>query len=560
MSRKALVVLTVVLLVVAGIAYLLFSHGRTATEAVELLDQGGEKLLRERARPARGSPRVVLIALDGVGDAVLREALAAGAMPHLQALLGAPAGDNGVFPAGYWAPDVLSILPSTTMAAWSAVYTGEPPAMNGVPGNEWFVREEMRFYAPAPVSVADPADALRMYTDGLVGAALRVPTVYERADVRSYVSMAPVHRGADFLTIPQPREVAELFAAAARGVSDDDPVEREVFAEIDREGMDMVLSTLDRRGVADFQVVYFPGVDLFTHAAANPLQQQRGYLADVVDPALGALLDAYAQVGALDSTYVVIVADHGHTPVINDDLHALEAEGTDEPPEVLRQAGFRPRPLVLGEADDAPDFQSAFAYQGALAYIYLADRSSCPTAGDPCEWSRPPRLREDIIPVVQAFDAANRHGAGVPALRGALDLIIARLPTDDRASSTLHVFDGEALVPIADHLRANPRPDLLQLEERLEGLANGPFGDRAGDVLLLARTGEEIPIEQRFYFSGIYHSWHGSPHALDSRIPLIVARRGGSGSEIRERVERVVARRRSQMDVTPLVLHLLNRP
>ena len=52
---------------------------------------------------------------------------------------------GGLYEHAYSAPNAVSILPSTTVAAWSAIFTGAPPAQNGVPGNEWFVREDMKF-------------------------------------------------------------------------------------------------------------------------------------------------------------------------------------------------------------------------------------------------------------------------------------------------------------------------------------------------------------------------------------------------------------------------------
>src|SRR3712207_1080850 len=84
------------------------------------------------------------------------------------------------------------------------------------------------------------------------------------------------------------------------------------------------------------------------------------------------------------------------------------------------------RPACVG--DDERGYQAVVAYQGAMAYVYLADRSTCPGVQDRCDWRRPPRLQEDVLPVVRAFDAAGRTGAGVPALRGALDLVFAREP------------------------------------------------------------------------------------------------------------------------------------
>src|SRR5690606_20760966 len=127
------------------------------------------------------------------------------------------------------------------------------------------------------------------------------------------------------------------------------------------------------------------------HMAEQPIESQREYVRTVIDPAVGAVLNEYRELGILEQTYVVFVSDHGHTPVVDDDRHALEADGDDEPPAVLENIGFRLRPLSL-EMDDDADFQAAYAYQGAFAYIYLADRSTCPEPGMPCDWSRAPRM------------------------------------------------------------------------------------------------------------------------------------------------------------------------
>ena len=161
---------------------------------------------------------------------------------------------------------------------------------------------------------------------------------------------------------------------------------------------------------------------------------------------------------------------------------------------------------------------------------------------------------------MRAFDAANRTGASVPQLRGTLDLIFAREPRPfGQDAAPYQVWDGERLVPVGEYLRAHPRPDLLDLERRMDGLSAGPYGNHAGDVLLLARTGVERPIGDRYYFSGIYHSWHGSPTDQDSRIPLIVAEPGGDGRQLRALVTGAVGPHPTQLDVTRLILALLSR-
>jgi hypothetical protein len=160
--------------------------------------------------------------------------------------------------------------------------------------------------------------------------------------------------------------------------------------------------------------------------------------------------------------------------------------------------------------------------------------------------------------VARAFHRANVTGEGAADMKGALDLIFARAgrPLSEDAAP-FQVFDGERLVPLPSFLDAYPRPDLLNLVERMEQLGAGPHGHRAGDVLLLTRTGLERPISERYYFAGHYHSWHGSPSAQDSRVTFIVARRGEQGAQVRARVEPLVGAQPSLLHVTPLVRELL---
>jgi hypothetical protein len=543
----------------AGLTYLLVARP-PAAELIGIVASGGERTLREPMREPGTGPRVLVFALDGVGDDELLAAVRGGRAPVMAGLLGAERTDR-LFDRAYAVPGALSILPSTTMAAWASLFTGAGAAHTGVPGNEWFAREQMRYYAPAPVSVEGHDHALESFTDDLVGRAIRVPTVYERADVRTYVSLSHIHRGADLLIMPSPAALAELVASAFEGLSDDDEtLGQEAYVDLDTNAIDNVIDAIADHGVADLQVIYFPGIDLYTHVAERPLDMQRGYLSDVIDPAIGRVLDAYRRAGVLDDTYVLFVSDHGHTPVLNDEHNAIGAGNDDEPVAVLRQQGFRMRALKLELDDDEMDFQATLAFQGAFAYVYLADRSTCVAAGSTCDWSRAPRLDHDVLPVVRAFDAANRTGAGVSALRGKLDLILARQPRPPSQDALpFQVWDGEALVDIGDYLARNPRPDLLDFERRMHALAAGPFGHRAGDVLLFAMSGALRPIEERFYFSSRYRSWHGSPDAQDSRIPLLIAHGRESGSSLRARVEAAVGSQPHQEDIAALILALLGR-
>jgi hypothetical protein len=527
----------------------------SCSPSAKLLLSGGEKVRNLPHTPPSG-PLVLIFAFDGVGYHELNKALESGRTPNLEQLLGKSRGD-GLYEHAWSAPNAISILPSTTIAAWSSIFTGATPAYHGVPGNEWFVREEMKFYAPAPVSVIETDDTRRMVTEDLVGKALMTPTLFEQAGVRSYVSLNPVYRRADIFTTIEPIAFASLMADFVHGeIMESASLKRDAYAELDENSVPKLIDAINAHGLPAIQVVYFPGIDLYTHLAPHALASEVEYLETITDPAVEQVLATYRAAGVLDRTYVLIIADHGHTPVLKE--NALGSEGADTPAAVLRAAGFRTRKFKLEPGPDEQDYQAVFAYQGAMAYVYLADRSTCAAAGQKCDWSKPPRFGAEVMPAVRAFDYVNRTGTPIPRLKGTLDLIFAR----ERAPAgqelrPFEIFDGKKLVPIYVYLAAHPRPDLLKLNERMRWLGVGPYGNRAGDIVLLARSGLTIPIEQRYYFSGPYRSWHGSPSEQDSHIPLVLACQSKDGKDLQDKVGRVAGSQPSQLDVTPLVLAIL---
>lgn len=518
--------------------------------------------------PPKPGPRVLVFAIDGAGYHELMVAIRSGKASHLQTLLGREQG-QGRFAHGYAEPHALSILPSTTVAAWSSIFTGASPAQTGVPGNEWFVREQRQFFAPAPVSVPDTDDFRKTLLEGLVGNALQTPTLYELLGVRSHVSLSQIYRGATLFTTVEPAAFVSLMTKFVTGVVLGSTVKQDVYAGIDQDSVTKLIAALKDHGVPPLQVVYLPGNDLFTHEVEEPrptkddepLPMQVAYLESVTDKAIGDVLDAYEQLGVLDETYVLVIADHGHTPVLDDDRHALGTDGDDEPPALIEKMGFRLRKFMLNPGEADQDYQATVAYQGAIAYVYLADRSTCPRKGDRCQWERPPRFEADVMTVARAFYKVNKTGNPIPQLRGALDLIFARKPQPPgKPALPFQIFDGKKLVPISTYLTRHPRPDLPQLETRMRWLSAGPYGNRAGDILLLSRSGLERPLEERFYFSGPYHSWHGSPTIQDSHIPFMLARKGDNGEKLQAIVNAVTGAFPSQLDFVPLVRALLARP
>jgi hypothetical protein len=243
--------------------------------------------------------------------------------------------------------------------------------------------------------------------------------------------------------------------------------------------------------------------------------------------------------------------------VLKDEKHALAAKNDSPVSRVLTSLGFGMRPLEL--KPDATDYTATLAYQGAIAYVYLANRAICPK-GQQCDWSKPPRFQQDVMTVARAFYRANKTGARSPGLKGTLDLVFARKP-QPTGTNTLpyEIFDGRKLVPIEEYLKAHPRPDFLQLERRMRWLSAGPWGNHAGDVLLLSKSGLNRPIQDRYYFSRPYNSWHGSPSVQDSNITFAIANAKSSGAALKDVIAEIGDNEPSQLDLTPLVLKLLKQ-
>ncbi|MDT0631937.1 alkaline phosphatase family protein [Rubrivirga litoralis] len=432
------------------------SFGRTVDGVWDVAMMGETEALRDPLRPVRGTTRVLVIAIDGLGDGALRQAVAGGDAPHLAALLGAPTGDPDVFAHAYAAPGVTAVLPSETAAGWAAVFTGRRPSDTGVVGNEWFDRDSLALYAPVPGSVSSIEQTVRVFSRDFLGDVIQTPTLFERAGLRSHVSLGFVHRGADVFAPPDANDAGELLDGLFDSVLEGP---RALLAELDEDTEEGVRAAARRYGLPDLQVAYFPGADLTAHRYGA--DAARDYLRDEVDGRVGQIMDLYRQAGLLDSTYVVVVADHGHTPRLADDEHAMEAEA--EFAAALNALGIRTRDVSIGADDGPATYQAVLGYNEVAAFVTLADRSTCPELGDACDWSRPPRLDGDVLPIARLFRRASDDAPGGPTI----DLVLARASRTD-AAVPFQVLRDDRLVPIADYLADTPRPDLVRLAERLD--------------------------------------------------------------------------------------------
>jgi hypothetical protein len=533
-----------------------FAVACATTRAVALVMSGEVHRLRPHAVRARPSspeaPPVMLLALDGVSRDQLYEMLRAGELPNLSALLG---GDH--LAHAYFDDTFLSTLPSTTMAAWVSALTGTTPAEHGVSGNEYFVRETRTFECPAPVSFQDLEPTLAMFDDSYLDKLYAMPSVYERMrakdrDILIWVAMSPIYRGADELLFTRRENLVPAIVDSFGATLQIPAAIRHRFETLDIGAIDAVTDQLAKGPLPDVLTLYLPGADLYAHIAEEgPDVARRTYLREVVDPPLAKLVRRLRARGQLDRLWVIVAADHGHTAVMHDATHALGA--ASHPPDVLRAAGFRVRPFAQNVAEADP-FSAVLAYGGAMAYVYLANRSLCPGDHDRCPWEQPPRYREDVLAAADAFYRANLNGA----MRGTLDMVLARVPkpvAEVDGPFEVYIGDGKT-VPIDAYLAEHPHRAYIRFAERMDDLAVGPHGERAGDVVLIARNGNEARRENRFYFARPYQSWHGSPSRRDSEVPLIVANRHHDAATIGKWVRAQLGARPFSQRLTDLMIGL----
>lgn len=550
-------------LLILGLPWLL---GGCAWQAAQFWIAGDQIELRETDPDERPAPlsqqKLLVLAIDGIDRHLLYEMLENGDLPELARLLG---GNGSGFPNAYFQRSLVSALPSSTAVSWATMVSGRDPADHGVIGNEYFMRDTGVFAAPVPVTISNAEPVFKIYTDGYANDLLEVPTVYQRMrerdpGVRIWVGMHQFYAGADRLILTDRTAMLNVFNSlfqehALSHLGGEESLS--LFRELDYEVVENMNEILEGEPAADVITIYMPGLDHYAHITdRDPDMSRAEYLKKAIEPMMKRLRESLDEADALGDRYVMLTSDHGHTRVVHDDRHSLSIDGDGEPAQVLEQAGFTVRPFKL-EVDDDTFFDSALAYQGAMAYVYVADRSTCADGTTPCDWSAPART-EDIQALAEAYWRNDRDGHLVPEMQDTLDMVLVRTRASDANDGDIfEVYVGDAETQrLADYLDAHPHPEYVAMPERMQELTHGPYGDRAGDVILVAHNGNREHADERFYFAALYHSWHGSPSHRDSDIPLVLAHPDRSSTELEALVGEVFGNSNNQRHIADLMLRL----
>jgi hypothetical protein len=246
------------------------------------------------------SRRAVLIDIDGLRRDTFEQTWRERPLPTLKR----------IFESALWFRHAVTVMPSVTMAAQASIATGALPARHGVPGNRWYDRESGRL---VDYFSSFGATCIYGYTilggdtcvDGLGNSHLQAPTLYEAAASRGFSSMVSYSQYWKGATRSATPSVAEARAFL--------PGNRLSPRAFDTQMAARVVADLSANGLPAILTVYFAGADSLAHD--DGIAVQPGYLAEVVDPLLGRILETIA---ALDPdwrahTLFILTSDHGRT-------------------------------------------------------------------------------------------------------------------------------------------------------------------------------------------------------------------------------------------------------
>ena len=413
--------------------------------------------------------------------------------------------------------DAVSVFPSITPAATSAIATGKAPAGSGIFGHAWYDRDEGQVIVygaktetvlgVGPIKVFHN-NVWRMNRDHLRG-----PTVFEELHERGYDSACvnfPIRRGPyehpvrmksiegylaggkylDY-SVNGPKEyfMGDLFYSretGANGRRGSGGLHRSVG--INDEYAAEVGAMFVRDRIAQFNLVYFFKGDSIAHHKGLAAQERH---VSVVDGYVGRIFEAGGGIDRMLQEYTIIaLSDHGHDPLLSKgrfvDLRTISGERVSSG----SKAGFKKGTSVVAVPN------------GRAAILYLDGTAS---AG---EISEKLVSRDGVDLAARRGDGwvtVHGHGARLafrPAEEGACDPFGRPWELDgDVGALDLQVSDGS--------IRYGRYPDAL---ERLWGCLDSP---RCGEVVLSATPGYTFGE-----VTGGFHeaSDHGSLHEGDSLV------------------------------------------
>jgi hypothetical protein len=404
-------------------------------------------------------PTIIMIA-DGWTRSVFLRLLGDGELPEIA---------EGLVASGGLLTNVVSNLPSVSIASHASILTSSYQDQHGLPGHRWLDGEtnEVRNY----LTPRGPFMANR-------DLASDISTIYEsRSDANTYSVQGIINRGAQHSVHVPSMHARPILARTAR---------------IAMRHPDAVI------------VSWLPRIDALSHTRGP---ESRKVEQDMVNTsrAIGRLLGSLEAQGTLDRARILLIPDHGHREV----HHAARLE------DVLKNAGViaavNPRrstigPLALTSGDSA-------------AYLYLDERQRAERSAIALAICRSPNV--ELVCWMDSGRArfTNKNGGSL-------------LSPSDHCGGTYSILDGmdplgilsgeaqsEYLDLTAPMIDRGYYPDILHqfLRSHIPG--------RSGDMLIMAAPDVHFGRGPRLGWRFGYHRGsHGGP--FEDEVMVAAAHRG----------------------------------
>jgi hypothetical protein len=437
---------------------------------------------RDRRRPS-----VVILVADGARPDTLGAALDAGTLPALARLRA-----EGSFHT------VTTVFPSVTGPAYAPFLMGRFPGPVGLPALRWFDRARTATWWPH-------------FTRSYVGSEMRkvdrdldpaAPTLFETGGT-SLAALNVIGRG-----LPRGAAEGRSLGFTLRAAKTHFSGDVRGWLAIDR---DIGATVAERIRVEQPDVTFcaLTGIDKTSHAGGH-LHPDVTDAMRIVDGTAAWIRDDAERDGRWETMQMMIVSDHGHSPVRqHDDLAALIA---------VWGYGVRAHPFVIGSGRDVAVMVSG----NAMAHVY-------------CDLDRTGRL---FWP-----DVAAKFTALAERLleRPSVDLML--LPTDERRTEIRARGRGYARLVLergryayrpetGDPLGIGHHEDLTadaawdvtstsDYPDALVQIAHLAGSARVGEIILSAARDWDL----RARYEPIPHvSSHGALHRAHMLVPLITSR------------------------------------
>jgi hypothetical protein len=488
---------------------------------------GGPLTPRLHADVRRPDPGVVLLICDGLSPGIVDQGCCEGWLPNIQ---------RRFMAGGTRVENAVSCIPPITYGAIATMLTGAGPERHRVVGNRWFDPDRAFFRN---------YQTIEDYRD--VNADCDAPTIYQRLRPATSINIQTAHRrGAT-------KNIANWAVSGTMWFFGD-------YTAVDK----LTASSVARvagwanthRQWPSLLTCYFPGVDSIGHEFGFSSPE---YLRAVkhLDHQIGRVCDWLERQGLLDTTYVVLVSDHGMIDVSPDGVIDLVG--------LVRDAWGRnatDRMLQTGSQDQRCQYYDRFdtvvAHQnGRGAFLYFRGPTGwgqppAPATVEAILMAPPPEAQlwnitgVELVTYLAADDAAvlrsHRGRARVSVRAGPQGPEYAYWPEPDDVLGYLKDADLAAFVAAGYH----------GSREWLEATADQTFPDVVPNLIPLLhvrRAGQVVVFTQPGYSFVAEKGGHGSIRRDELRMTFMLA---GPGIQPGGTIKAARA-----VDLTPTLLDLL---